>query len=579
MASFSEILDEELLASLAGDRSFERGQDYFESGAVQSLAEIGDRIVADVEGNDTYQVQLWLREGELASRCTCPMGVDGYFCKHCVAVGLAWIDEPPPYRPDGIVTHSGTTMADMKQYLARQERDVLVTLILDRAMDDTRWRESLLMKAAAAHAGGADIETFRKALRNTIPVRDLVEYSEVDSYVENVQQAIDGLETLMDLGYASDVIELCEEAIAMFNRALNSIDDSNGSVQYVVTQVQELHLRACKVAKPDPVKLAARLLELELDSDFDFFHDALTTYSDVLGDAGWNAYRQLVDAEWRKVPTLRRDRHWSFDLRRIKLNDLKEMLVEETGTLQELVDTIAKDLSSPSRYEKIAALYRDNDNLDEAIAWAERGMEAFQGSNRLHLLGRCLVDLYERQQRYEEATTIVWEWFQDRPSLHEYQQLKQQAELGGTWLQWRDRVISFIRGAYAKPAEFRGYYLGHQGHSLLVSIYLWENDLEAAWKTAQAGGCSKQMWMQLADARAIDFPEDSLSIYKPAIAPLIEQTNNEAYARAVEILEKVRDIMERLNRGAEFNMFAAKLGTEYKRKRNFINLMEERGMY
>ncbi|MEO0852601.1 MAG: DUF6880 family protein, partial [Cyanobacteria bacterium J06648_11] len=418
-----------------------------------------------------------------------------------------------------------------------------------------------------------------RALQNAIPIGDFVDYYAADGYAEEVQQAIDGLETLMGMGYASDVVELCEDAIAMLDRALNSIDDSNGNMYSIIEQVQDLHLRACQVAKPNPSALAERLLDIELESGFGFFDNALETYADVLGEAGLEAYRQLVDAAWKRLSSIGSEGQMYYDFRRMKLNELKEAFVRSTGTLEELVETIATDLSRPDRYLKIAELYRDNKDLDEAIAWAQRGMETFAGSNQTYGLSQCLIEIYERQQRYEEATAIAWERFERRPSLPEYQRLQEQAELGGTWQQWRDRAIAFIRAAYDRPAEFGDRYFGHRGYSLLANIYMWENDPEAAWKTAQAGGCSQTLWLKLADARAADAPEDSLSVYRAAIAPLIQQTKNEAYAQAVEILEKVRDIMQRLDRGPEFNAYAEKLGNEYKRKRNFIKLLEARGMY
>ncbi|MEO1132204.1 MAG: DUF6880 family protein [Cyanobacteria bacterium J06639_1] len=577
MSSFSEILDEELLVNLAGERSFERGQDYFESGAVHSLAEIGDRIVADVSGTETYHVQIWLRGEGIDSRCTCPMGVDGYFCKHCVAVGLAWIDEPPPYQPDGIVTHSGTTMADVRDFLGRQERDVLVKLILDRAMEDTRWRENLLMKAAASHTGGADIKTFRRALQNAIPIGEFVDYYAADGYADEVQQAVDGLETLIEMGYASDVVELCEEAIAMLDDALNSIDDSNGNMSPIMEQVQDLHLRACKIAKPNPSALAERLLDIELESGFGFFHNALEIYADVLGDEGIQAYRQLVDADWERLSPIGSERKEYYDFRRMKLNQLKEALVETTGTLEELVETISNDLSRPDRYLKIAELYRDRGNPDEAIAWAERGTNEFQGSNSTYRLEDCLVNLYERQGQFEDAVEIIWQRFIRLPSVRGYQQLKQHADSGGTWTGWRDRAIAHVKQAYAKSPH-APYYWGQKGHSLLVGIYLWEEKIEDAWRAAQNGNCSQQLWMQLAEARAINVPEDAIAIYQPAIEPLIKQTDNKAYKQAVKLLEKVRNILERLDRGAEFDAYAKQLSESYKRKRNFIKLLIQHNM-
>ena len=48
----------------------------------------------------------------------------------------------------------------------------------------------------------------------------------------------------------------------------------------------ELHLKACKLARPNPKELAERLFRCETSSPFDSFYDSARTYRDVLGDAG-----------------------------------------------------------------------------------------------------------------------------------------------------------------------------------------------------------------------------------------------------------------------------------------------------
>jgi uncharacterized Zn finger protein len=56
--------------------------------------------------------------------------------------------------------------------------------------------------------------------------------------------------------------------------------------------------------------------------------------------------------------------------------------------------------------------------------------------------------------------------------------------------------------------------------------------------------------------------------------PLIEQTNNAAYEQACELLAKVGALMHRLEREPEFKEYLELIRTEYKRKRNFMKLLE-----
>ena len=76
----------------AGERSYQRGEDYFRAGLVGLLDNLDDRITATVHGTRPYRVTLWDDDG-LRFACDCPVGLGGTFCKHCVAVAPAWMAE------------------------------------------------------------------------------------------------------------------------------------------------------------------------------------------------------------------------------------------------------------------------------------------------------------------------------------------------------------------------------------------------------------------------------------------------------------------------------------------------------
>jgi uncharacterized Zn finger protein len=74
------------LRRVAAHRSFERGLDYL--GSVSGIDVRRGRATATVYGSDAYLVSLTWADGEPDGDCTCPHGENGFFCKHCVALGL-----------------------------------------------------------------------------------------------------------------------------------------------------------------------------------------------------------------------------------------------------------------------------------------------------------------------------------------------------------------------------------------------------------------------------------------------------------------------------------------------------------
>ncbi|MGF1538344.1 MAG: SWIM zinc finger domain-containing protein [Elainellaceae cyanobacterium] len=596
MATFSDLLDEDLLFDLAGDRYFERGVEYFEYGRVRSLAQYGDRIVAEVAGTMPYQVQLWLEDETLNSRCSCPLGVDGLFCKHCVAVALAWIDEPPAYQPAADApAKAGTTMADVQEYLARQTHETLVQMILDRALEDSGWREELLLKAAIRPAAGAngetnaevaveaDIETFRQALHNAIIVVDFVDYYHADEYIDGVQTAVNGLEDLLDAGYPDAVIELCEEALYLLEDAFNAVDDSSGYLGMVADDIETLHRQACEIAQPDPQALAERLFKMELQSGFGFFHQAVETYADVLGEAGIAAYQKAVDAEARYLAYSDSKEVSNYSSRRRQIRRMQESLIAITGDAEALVAAIAKDLAHPDRYWQIIEIYQGASQMEAAIDWAKRGAQAFSQSHWQDRFDDFLVDAYEQQGQHDAALETAWSSYTQRPIPLLYQRLKHQADKTQAWSQWRERALARMREAL-EEANRKVSSISRGGRSqgisvsLLVEVLLWEGDVERAWQEAQTGECRSPLLLRLADLRTDEHPQASLAIYQAQVEPLVNQTNNEAYRNAVHLLFKVRDIMLASDREDEFDAYLEQLVKTYKRKRNFVSMLKGQGL-
>ncbi|MBI5198138.1 MAG: SWIM zinc finger family protein, partial [Nitrospirae bacterium] len=145
----SGLLDRHALSRAAGARSFERGEDYFAGGQVGSLTEYRGTITAKVQGTRPYRVKLWAEDGEVRHSCTCPVGQDGDFCKHCVAVGLAWLDQGVAEQTPGKkAAKPAVTMDDARSWLAAQDKNTLVAMLMDQAMDDDRLRRRLLLNAA-----------------------------------------------------------------------------------------------------------------------------------------------------------------------------------------------------------------------------------------------------------------------------------------------------------------------------------------------------------------------------------------------------------------------------------------------
>ncbi len=582
--ALSELVTPKLLRRMAGARYFDRGEAYFEAGAVRSLRAYEGGVKAVVQGSRRYRVHLWSEDGELGYACSCPVGHEGDFCKHCVAVGLAWqasgqTAEAGAREEDGSVLGE----ADVRAYLSRLDKEELVSLLLEQADEDERLHRRLTLQAARATPGTGPFSAWKEALAEALETDNFVDYREAYDYACGIEEVIEPLEDFLRDGQAAMVIGLAEHGVAELERSLEHVDDSDGWLGGLLGRLQELHLAACRQARPEPAELAERLFEAEMESSFGAFHRAALVYADVLGEAGLAAYRRLAEADWAKVPALSpgEDDPNRYG-QRYRITSIMEALAQEDGDLEALVAVKSRDLSMPHDFLEIAKLYQDAGDPDLALDWAERGWRAFPDRRRDERLRAFIADAYQDRGRRDEAMALVWEAFVEYPSLETYRQLEHHGRRAKEWSDWRDKALALIRrriaektaGLTDRPVWTRSRL---QNRSLLVEIFLYESDGEAAWREARAGGCSEGLWLELAKRREKTHPEDAVGIYKAHVARLLRNTGQRVYEEALATLDKIRAILARCGQEAAFQAFVGELRVTQRRKRNLMKMLDAKG--
>lgn len=513
-----ELIDRQTLRQMAGAQSFGRGEGYFLDGRVRNLAEDRGKIAAEVRGTSVYRVALWAEDGGLEYSCSCPLGHDGVFCKHCVAVGLAWLD-PAGAKPKKAPKREkpSVTMDDVRAWLADHDKSKLVDMLMEQAMEDGRLRQRFTLEVARSSAKGLDLRTYRRAIDAAVNAGDFVDYDDAFDYAHGIEEAVKGIEALLRDGHAAEVIELCEYALERVERAIEHVDDSDGHMGGILEEIQTLHLAACKHAKPDPVTLAKRLFAWELRTPWDTFYGAAATYADVLGPSGLATYRELAEAEWARVPARgpgdgsHIESHKDF-----RVTHIMETLAEQSGDTEALVAVKQRDLSMPYGYLQIAEIYKKAKQPDRALEWAERGLKAFP-KNPDPRLQDFLAEEYHRRKRHDEAMAMIWTQYVSNPYLETYKKLKEHADRIGQWNVWREKGLAALRQrlvpAKGQAPRYGWAWEDRSGYSGLVRIFLWEKNIEAAWVEAKNGGCTHDLWLELAAKREGDHPEDALTVY------------------------------------------------------------------
>lgn len=148
--SFDELLSRETLRAAAGDT-------YFAQELVARLRVLPGVIKAKVQGTEVYEVRIATAKGGLEFDCTCPLGDEGAVCKHCVAVGLAWIGMR------GSSDEYALQLDAVRRHLTGLEKQALVEMIMGQVGDDDRLFQRLSLTARRDDPGD-HASTFRKAI-------------------------------------------------------------------------------------------------------------------------------------------------------------------------------------------------------------------------------------------------------------------------------------------------------------------------------------------------------------------------------------------------------------------------------
>ncbi|KVD78939.1 hypothetical protein WS62_28385 [Burkholderia sp. ABCPW 14] len=583
-AKLSEVLTLAEVQSLADTKTFARGKAYFHDGAVSRLEVRDGAARASVRGTHRYQVELAVDDdGELAYDCNCPVGDDGVFCKHAVAVALSWIENSGEE-----VFHSDEAALEqprrkrktyeevIREYVATLAKDALQELLLEAVARDLTLRNKLLFAARAA--GASDLPGMKAAVRQAARISRPLDWREAGAYGDGLVSLADMLRQRLSGSHAAQVVELSELAIAGAEKSLEQIDDSGGEVMPAIRELAAVHLDACKLTRPDPVKLAERLFRLQTEGVWDTFYNVLPAYAEPLGDGGLSRYRKLVSEAWEALPALAPSNEFrrSFDSQRMKLDHAMEALAALDGDVDALIRIRSKNLSSSYRFLQVAELCVNHGRLDEGLAWAERGLNESGRNIDSRLLDFC-IDAYLRRSEFDQANAFAWRRFEMHPTAEAFPALMKVATATGKHDEIRGRALKHLWALVREEesvAKSKRTVWQRSTRTDLVRIFLAGKENDIAWETFNGGPVATQLWREMAAVRGKTHPHDAIALYHRLLPVAAESgTRNARYDDALDIVRAISRLRAKLGERAEFTSELAEIRATYRAKRNFIKLL------
>lgn len=420
-------------------------------------------------------------------------------------------------------------------------------------------------------------------------------------------------EQLLENGQADALLELGETLFEDGQQQVGSSDDE-GETASAITDCLTIVFQAVPASSlPDARKLLY-LVDMTLRDEYDLCDGAESVLDQSWPAAAWS---EAADELARRLHALPKPRGNDFHERyqRDKLTDWLVDCLARAERKEEILPLCQEEARLTHSYPRLVAWLIEARRLEEAKRWAREGIEQTE-KHRVGIaneLREQMRELAEREGDWGSVAAMRAEEFFTYPSLESLHELQEAADKAGYGPQVRAAALRFLEtGARPAPAPSvlakkparrktpSSWPLPAAADSIrsgkasteakphfdvLLELALEEkrpDDVLRWYDKLTAGRRSREFdWYgddslqgEVADAVAASHPDRAIGLYKQIIEELIARISPSAYEAARPYLRKLRDILQRQKRQAEWVQYLAQLREANRRKRRLLEVLD-----
>jgi uncharacterized Zn finger protein len=601
-------LTEAIVRAQANPQSFARGRELYQAGALSQMTLQANLLGGRCEGEQWpfYQVRAELDLGGVRSAtCGCSYNSGGY-CKHIVALLLAYAQEPEQFI-------ARATSANRLAELDRAQLLALLAKLLDERPELNDWVEAALAAPSAAKPAKApaparkkkvDTEVYRRRVHDIMHSLDNMRASEAYWHVGALVEELRGVEKtaleFLNAGDAETALRILFILVKEGHDGFEYVDDSNGELGAFFDGVG--------------AAMAEVILSLELSadegkdlvSDLNELHRSLSDY----GVDGLEVAITAAQYGWNETPNEKRARHVSADagdyaeeweeeeetvpaylqqfasswqpetteqkLTRVKLNVLERqertseylalclktsahlryaLKLCELARIPEAVEHALKNFSDADSALKLAERLRESGHLDEAIHVGEHGLQL---AGNKAALGQWLAPIEEAQGRSQQSLAAWTAAFRSAPSLALWQTIQQLAE--NSWDALRPELLAVLEQSFDKYA--------------LAEVLLHEQEWDTAIEVAEQNQSNYRLIALVADALIAERPDWVIRASNKQADGLITKAQSKYYTYAAAWLRRVKAAYIAQGQLAEWQQYLQQLKEQYRRRPALLSYLD-----
>lgn len=589
-------ITESMIRVGASPESFRRGEEYYREGALSNITVQGTLLSGECAGTYApyYRVQVELDEAGIANAsCTCLYEYGGY-CKHIVALLLAYMRHPKSF---AIRKAPAELLTDLDQ---SDLTAILTKLIQEQPdlYDRIEAMTSVPSKSKKKRTKKVDIEVHRRHILGIVHSLDGMRMSEaywhVGGLANQLREVEESAMKFLDAGDAETAVEILLVLLEESSRGIENVDDSNGELGGFVGDLGAPLAEAIlsmDLSQVEGDRLVRRLEKL-IGYAGDYGMEGNLDIAVQAAKYGWNdapkekASRREDGSIFYEEDEPDEDEDWEEDdeyefreqgfpvdsgfddLTEVKLNVLDRQgrteeylaLCKQEGRhlryalklcdLKQVADAVKyskKHLTTAEETLEVARRLRETRWVTEAVEIGEHGLK-LKGSKAG--LGEWLGPVEEAQGRTKQALTAWLATFGEDPTLEIYKTIKRLA--GTSWGRLRSEVMAKLRRTYDKQ--------------VLAEVYLLEEKWDDAIKVADG----RDVWYTIAEIVADGViqhrPEWVVQISLKHAERLMSETKSKNYPIAATWLKRAKQAYKLLGKTDEWKRYLEETKEKYKRR-------------
>ncbi|MDZ8257785.1 SWIM zinc finger family protein [Nostoc sp. ChiQUE01b] len=576
----------------ANAKSFQRGEAYYNAGAVNAVIQRGHLLQADVVGTEArpYHVNLNFDSSGLTSvKCTCAYDYEGW-CKHIVATMLVCARNSENIEQRPTVEELLNRLDHVETQRLLQELVAEYPPLIEAIDRHVSWMTNPADNQTTikfVRRNTLDPAPFRRQVRQILKdtVRYFEEGYEEDPIGEDLLSVVQTAVNFSERGESENAIAILEAITSTCAENWDDVAEYGAENDEIVVELNNAWCEAILIAELTPeekvdIQINLEAWQDEWNADFGLVMEALRQ--------GWD-YPPLVQVlqgnitergAWEEdVPDYADD----LALIRLKILERQERYQEylylaeaegqtqqyltmlgRLGRVEEAIDAAQTQMNSMEEAFALAKTLSVQGTLQQALDIAQSGLNL--PGNCQYELGIWTSDLAVELGNSEAALLAIKAAFQMKPSFVDYQRMAEWA--GENWESVKTDLLRIVRTYSSWGTE-----------SAKVDIFLHEGLIDDAIAIAsELSSDRSELIHRVMDAAIPHNPGWVIANARCRAEKIMDAGKAEYYYYAVEWLKKARNAYLESGKKADWLSYRENLIQTHARKRKLMGMFKESGM-